>query len=207
MRRTVILFLVVSAIAVALVAATRTQTDPPAPELPRARTSTAAEVAALRWDVERMRAKVDRPQVMAVPDTEEPKAEAAAEPPPDPEAAAAQMQERVREVVEELERRYASEPIDSSWSGQQSAAIRAAVGAGISGTTLSSASCASSLCKVVLQHDSAEAQMVAAREVARLPEMHPGVFYDYHPDAVPPQTVLYVLRAGTDIREMGTGSL
>jgi hypothetical protein len=101
-------------------------------------------------------------------------------------------------MMETLEHRHDSEPVDPSWSEKQSAEIRSQVGKDIPGTTLSTTSCASSLCRVVLLHETTDAQMAASRKLATLPVMAPGVFYDYHTDTLPPQTVLYVLRAGTD---------
>jgi hypothetical protein len=208
MRQILLLVLGASALAVALLAIGRTQPAPSAPPVPVATDDHAwrAEVAAVRRDVERMKVRVERPEVVAAPASDAPRPLAPVQP-HDPESERAEASERVHQLAEALDHRYTTEPVDRSWGEKQSAAIRAEIGAQVQGTTLLSASCASSLCKVVLRHDTIDAQRAAGRELAALPSLHAGVFYDYREGAAPPQTVLYVLRAGIDPRDTLAGSL
>jgi hypothetical protein len=114
-------------------------------------------------------------------------------------AAQAKAEEQVMQVTEALERKYATEPVDRSWGNKQTDDIRNAIGETVPGTRLASVQCASSLCKVVLQHDTAAAQHDVASHLGGLPAMRAGIFYRYDEDPNQPRTTLYVLREGFDL--------
>jgi hypothetical protein len=165
------------------------------------------EIVALRRDVAllKTRSTIPPPGLLVVPVGEKPEKDTRSAP-PDPAVARAQAEEQVRQVTETLERKVATEPVDRSWGDKQSAEIRNAIGEGIAGTRLSSVQCAASLCKVVLQHDTAAAQHEAAPKLGGLPPMRAGVFYHYDEDPNQPRTTLYVLREGFDFHELSLSS-
>ena len=158
------------------------------------------EIVALRRDVALLKARSTSPTpgLLMVPVGEKPKEEAPAAA-PDPAVARAKTEEQVTQVTEALEHKYATEPVDRSWGDKQTDDIRNAIGESVPGTRLASVQCASSLCKVVLQHETAAAQHEIASHLGGLPAMRAGVFYHYDEDPNQPRTTLYVLREGFDL--------
>ena len=163
-------------------------------------TASTDEIAALRRDVAVLKAKSasPTPELLMVPVGEKAKDDPPAAA-PDPVAVQAQAEEQARQVTEALERKYVTEPVDRSWGDKESDEIRNAIGDGLRGTRLTSVQCASSLCKVVLDHDTAADQHEAARQMTRLAPNHAGVFFHYDEDPNQPRTTLYVLREGFDV--------
>jgi hypothetical protein len=158
-----------------------------------------ADLAALQRDVNLLKARSKLPPVVAIAPPAKSEAESR---PPDAEAARAVAKEQVRQVTQTLENKYASEPVDAAWSGKRTGDIRAAIVGKDSRTMVASVACATSLCKVVLDHDTREAQAEIAPTLSELEPFRSGVFFSYDESAKPPRTTAYVLREGHDISEV-----
>jgi hypothetical protein len=83
--------------------------------------------------------------------------------------------------------------------------IEEAIASNARGTRVLAAACASSLCRVEVDHDTAEAQRGLGEALAEVEPFRAGVFYRYDEAAVPPTTTIYVVRDGHDFRD-GSGS-
>jgi hypothetical protein len=159
-------------------------------------------IAALQREIELLKLIARRPQAVPAPSgstraQDTPAASPAPGPTPEPARALQPV-----EVAERLEDHFMGEPADRVWSDQVRSELQAALSAQPTGTRMTSAECATSLCKVTLLHETTHAQRELASTVASLPALGAGVFYHYEQHTEPPRTVLYVVREGHDIREM-----
>ena len=132
----------------------------------------ASELTGLRREVDLLKAKSKQPKVVLVAPSG--RAEAPRESAPSsPEAQKAVAQEQERKVAATLEDKLASETVDPVWSRKRSQDLRDAVGTQDPRSVVSSVACASTLCKLVLNHDTVAAQreiatkLVEARAVPR----------------------------------------
>jgi hypothetical protein len=105
--------------------------------------------------------------------------------------------ERARQAMTDLEARVASERVDSEWSLRTVRAIRDVIGRVGAGSKTVEAECASSLCRILVSHDTEEAHKLFASKVAAEEPFRSGVAYDYDFDSTPRKTTLFVLREGS----------
>ena len=156
----------------------------------------AREVEALRGDVVKLRADA-QPKVYVV------------SPPPSPDAATAppdvaasepasplSPEQRHAQTAADLQLKLESETIDAQWSRSMVRELRETVSAAVPGARVLQTDCATSLCRVVLAHDSEEEQRGLAHQVAAAKPFQEGVFYDYDQSEGALKTTLYVLRPG-----------
>jgi hypothetical protein len=122
--------------------------------------------------------------------------------PTSPEAQKAAAQEQERKVAATLEDKLASETVDPVWSRKRSQDLRNAVGTQDPRSVVSSVACASTLCKLVLNHDTLAAQREIAAKLVELEPFHAGVVFSYDKAATPPKTTLYVMREQHDFGEI-----
>jgi hypothetical protein len=99
-------------------------------------------------------------------------------------------------IASEIKARFASEPVDGEWSLGMTREIRLTLGTPAGGTALEEAQCASSLCRVVLAHQSAAAQRDIIAFVKPLEKLQTAIFFDYTTEPNHWETTLYVLREG-----------
>lgn len=116
-------------------------------------------------------------------------------------APAAQPQPQEVDTVAELEERLDSEPRDPAWSAAMTAEIKSAVSASAPSARVLEASCASSLCRVVLRHESADDQKAIGLTLASVGPFRNGVFYDYGTTPNSLTTRLYVIREGHSFQD------
>ena len=166
----------------------------------------AGEIDALKEEVARLKRKSEATRVYLVAPGADP-----SEPPVAPEqeetqSAEQKAEEMLQAAAANLDRRLASEPADLGWSRETVRQIEEAIATNARGTRVLAAACASTLCRVEVDHDTAEAQLGLGEALAEVEPFRAGVFYSYDEAAVPPTTTLYVVRDGHDFRE-GSGSL
>jgi hypothetical protein len=123
-----------------------------------------------------------------------------------PEEKRAEERATREEVALRLDARAESERTDATWAPAMNGEIRAAVAAHAAGATVASSDCRASLCKVVLQHESAESQTEIARKLAPLKPFQSGTFYRYDSSSKPASTTLYIVREGMDFHDLVMGS-
>jgi hypothetical protein len=158
----------------------------------------AQELQALRGEVVKLRADA-QPKVYVVSPPPLPLDHApapsgvatTAEPasPPSPE-------QRHAQTAAELQLKLESEAIDGAWSTLMVRELRETVSSAVPAARLLQTDCATSLCRIVLGHDSEEEQRGLAHQVAATKSFQEGVFYDYDQSQGALKTTLYVLRPG-----------
>ena len=178
----------------------------------RAGDVTSAEVAALRREVAALRSesRQEREPAARVPSRADP-AHALSEgspstispqsPPATPTELVRDRVERAREVqraaVTSLEARFTGEELDTAWSTDTERQIKGVV-ATTPGTKLEEADCASTLCRVVVSHESRQDQRNLA-EIRTHEPFQQGIYFDYDYDAL--KTTMFVLRRGHSFRD------
>jgi hypothetical protein len=157
----------------------------------------AAELQDLRTQVARLRGPTEvrietQPAniASAAPETK-PQAEA---PPEDPAERQARIEENLAQMARSLDTRFASEAVDANWSRKAEGELRTALEPVVKDTKVLGAQCASTLCRVVLSHDTLDAQRALGTTVPELAPFRGGVYYYYDPNSTPPKTTLYVTR-------------
>jgi hypothetical protein len=106
-------------------------------------------------------------------------------------------------TAEALDRRLAFETIDPAWSPNAISQIREAIALHATGSHLIAAECRLSLCRVVVSHESAEAQEGIGYALAReRPFLGGGTLYRYDRDPAHRGTTLYVIREGKTIADL-----
>ncbi len=115
--------------------------------------------------------------------------------PRSPEELAQRSQGLVTELASHLDERLETEPLDRDWSSEQLRRMEDAI-RGLGRTQLLQATCGSTLCRVVVDHESTEDQQQFALDAGPLEPFHAGVFFQPDAQARPPRTTLYVLRKG-----------
>lgn len=141
-------------------------------------------------DVRAMPAAVVTPAVASVtPASESPEAE-----PPQAEAPAPD------ELPEKLEAKLAAETSDPNWSSRMAAALSGALETALPRSKIVDASCRTSLCRVSVTHQNAEAE---EEFVAALPHLRPfathGLIRQVGSEENP-RSVVYVAREGQSLR-------
>lgn len=202
--------LIVAALGIAGFALARSTREPSSER--EARVALAAELDRVKQNIARLQTSSAQREVRYVvtPPPEAPSAPpdpgAAAPPPEDPRTLAERERERHRETANELAARFTAEPVDGAWSPGRTHAIRDSLKDGAAGELLE-AECASTLCRVVLRHESVESQKKMAYAVRGLAPFRTGTFYDYDTTSDPPITTLYALREGASFQdEMASAS-
>lgn len=120
--------------------------------------------------------------------------------PPSPVKAQPSEAELLAQVADELEDKFHGEPLDRAWSVEMKTQIRTTVRDSLPSARVLEADCATSLCRVVLRHDSLEEQRKIGFVLASAGPFQHEVFYDYDATANPPTTTLYVAREGASLR-------
>ena len=123
--------------------------------------------------------------------------------PQDPHGAPADAKEppssaeqRLATAAAALEDTFYAEPKDGVWSSSMVARITGSLKTSAPGAHMVEASCASTMCRVVVSHDDVGAQQDLATTLASSGPFTQGVFYDYDRASTPPTTTLYVMREG-----------
>jgi hypothetical protein len=159
------------------------------------------ELQALRGEVAKLQANAQPkvyvvspppPRPLPLDDAPAPAGVAAtAEPasPPSPE-------QRHAQTAAELQLKLESEAIDAAWSTLMVRELRETVSGAVPAARLLQTDCATSLCRIILGHDSEEEQRGLAHQVAAAKPFQEGVFYDYDQSQGALKTTLYVLRPG-----------
>lgn len=160
----------------------------------------AREVEALRGEVVRLRADA-QPKIFVVPGAAPAAEPVAAEVTEKPQPSALTAEERNAQSAADLGARFESEPIDAAWSTATEREIRDTLASSVPAARLIKADCATSLCRVVLAHDSEADQQAIAHHLGAAQPFQEGVFYDYQRAPGALQTTLYVLRPGYSFQD------
>jgi hypothetical protein len=108
------------------------------------------------------------------------------------------QQQEVATLTRSLEAHFAGETIDPSWSHSMELTLRGELVAKATGSTVLESRCATTMCRIVLRHETRQLQRELASVVSDLVPFRPGVFYAYDASTKPPQSTLYVMRTGYD---------
>lgn len=166
------------------------------------------QLEALRRDVSKLeQQQLQRPAPAPAPPVEAPRPPAAPGGPVHedeavklfPSSSPGELARRSRELVTQLashlEERLETEPLDRDWSSEQLARMEDAI-RGLGRTQVLQATCGSTLCRVVVGHETPEDQQQFTLDVGPLEPFRAGVFFQPDAQARPPRTTLYVLRKG-----------
>ncbi len=170
----------------------------PATGAGRADGEPASELSELKREVQLLKAKSKLPQVFVVGSAQA----TTDQRPPNAEEQDAIAQDRQRRVAASLEHKLASEVVDTAWSRKRTQDIREVVAGQDARTAISSVTCASTLCRLVLDHDSLAAQKETTAKLAESEPFDAGVFLSYDEAVTPPRTTLYLLREGHDFHQV-----
>jgi hypothetical protein len=107
-------------------------------------------------------------------------------------------QQRDAKFAAALDRRLEQEPVDGSWRMDSLRAIQTSLAELAPRARLVDATCASTLCRVVVSHESPADQRALGSAIAEHPPFDQGTHYVRSFD--PPTTTLYVVRTGHDVR-------
>jgi hypothetical protein len=118
-------------------------------------------------------------------------------PEPEPVLTREQQQEQ---LAEHLEQAFYGESQDRRWATETTSAIQSTLAESVPEARVLETQCASSLCKVVLRHDSVDAQRKLGFTLGSRGPFRNGVHYLYDSASNPPTTTLYVMR-GADAAE------
>ena len=99
-------------------------------------------------------------------------------------------------VGDALESRFAGEPIDPSWSAARVQMLRETFARSLPGINVTQAACASTLCKLAVEHSDGESQTALMEKLSGAEGVDAEVYYLFDREAVPPRTTLYVARPG-----------
>jgi hypothetical protein len=202
----VAVFLIPLVLAAAAILMLARRSSPDRPALPDVSNETLAdEVARLRADVARL--KMQTPPAAAAP-AAAPAAAAAPAP-----VSAAEREARTRANRERwyatLDTQLAGESADPAWSADMSRQLQTMVGKRAAVATMTSARCASTLCRVVVSHADRISQRSFVGEIAGERLLESEVVYKYDREGVPPTTTFWVARKGHKLpraaREDGGG--
>jgi hypothetical protein len=105
-------------------------------------------------------------------------------------------EERHQQFIATLEARFASERAGGQQSASAARHMRDAIVERAAGAAVLETDCASSLCRVVVAHDTEESQRNLAPRIAALEPFRLGIVYDYDSSAVSRTTTLFVLLPG-----------
>jgi len=208
MKRTIVVFSGVVVIGLGVFVALR-HPDAGRAQATGEKPDTSSDVRALRAEVDALKARSEQPTVYYVKQPVEPAAPAPVAAAVEPveaqeeseETKAARAAERIRETATALAARFAGEHVDGAWSTETARSLRSVFGPATPGTRVTEADCASTLCRVVLEHEDRDAQHALGNAIASAEQFAAGVFYDYDKSSDPPKTTLFVLRPGARFRD------
>lgn len=108
------------------------------------------------------------------------------------------------EMTDALERTLGNQQVDLSWSRDTTAQIASSILERAPRARLIERKCGSTLCRVVLEHDSATAQRELASQIESAEPFRSGAVYQYAPEApnTAARTTVFVIRAGYDFDEI-----
>jgi hypothetical protein len=102
--------------------------------------------------------------------------------------ASERQQHDIARLTQSFETRFASETIDPSWSRSIELTIRNELAPKATGSTVLESRCASTLCRIVLRHETPRSQRELAYAMSDLAPFRQGVFYSYDAKSNPPET-------------------
>lgn len=158
-----------------------------------------AEVGALRHEVSALRAQVAtltslQRQASQAPTVPVPAAQ------PEAELSAAEQQvaaqELRKETLDTFEEVLAKEQVDRAWATTVAGQVRETLASNAPATRLLESSCAATLCRIVVAHESLDQQREVGMLLGTSEPFRHGVFYDHDSEANPPRSTLYVMREG-----------
>ena len=156
-----------------------------------------SELAALKRDVSRL--PEGSPAALQTAAPQEPNAQ--------PVKADAPPAEPVDDPATALSVRIAAEPVDTAWANGAERQLRDVITTRVPGARVVESECASSLCRVLVEQESAEQQLQLATLVADQEPFREGVYYEYDNDSQRPRTTLFVLRPGSSfVAEAAVGT-
>lgn len=120
----------------------------------------------------------------------------AAQPPQRPTAPSRDPELHRKLVTDALEGRLSSESGDPGWSGPRVREIKSAFAASLPGVNVVAADCATTLCKVVVEHTDGESQESLTEKAAETEGLDGETYFLFDRDASPPRTTLYMGRSG-----------
>jgi hypothetical protein len=167
----------------------RAPAPPPVAELSGREPAAADELAELRRKVASLERRSVTPAAPAPPPV-------AAPAPPRPSMARLPPAEQKRLVTEALESRYGGEAVDAAWSPTRVKEIKTAFASALPEVTVLAAECATTLCRVLVQHADGDSQGSLMERAAEADGLGTQTIYLFDKDANPPRTTLYMARAG-----------
>jgi hypothetical protein len=105
-------------------------------------------------------------------------------------------EQRREALTEALEERWVAEAVDPSWSPRHVALIKTNLSTAMPDVQVVSASCLTSLCKVVVQHAGSDSQDSFMERASTMEGMDTPAYFFFDHEATPPRTVVYLARAG-----------
>jgi hypothetical protein len=171
-----------------------------------ARSGARADISAIERRLAELETRPSHERVVYVHGSAQPPAQAAphsdASPPeaPAPVDEARMMLEKQTAATALLDARFVNETPDPAFSREATQAARQGV-EDRPGSRVATVECVSSLCKVVITHDSLEEQRGIGTKVESVPLFGEGTYFSYERDVVPPRTTLYVVRRGHSFQE------
>jgi hypothetical protein len=155
------------------------------------------ELVRLREDVDRLKKRpITREVVHLEEEGSVPRSETPASAPPDQRAMKERALLQERKTLRDLEARFRAERADDDWSERTTRQIHDAIARTTPGAEVAEASCASSLCRVVVKHEDATTQAKLGSELVLVEPFRAGVLYDYDRASSPPKTTIFVMREG-----------
>jgi hypothetical protein len=193
MNKTLIgVFVIASGAVLAIRSWPEKKTPPPADQSTAAAPADTSEINTelrqLRGEVAQLR--LSQQAAAADPAAAQPARSAPERERPSPE----KIQEKRRAFVERVAQGYARQSRDAAWASSTEAAIGDVLRTNVTDSRVLSASCATTLCRVVVESDNEEAQHALSGEIASAEPFAPGVIYDRSGLT----TTMYVRRA-TDV--------
>lgn len=164
----------------------------------------AHEVRDLRAELNDLRSAPPRPAVYITtssPPVDAPVVAAAGEADLKPASSPVDLTARQAEAAAQLQAKFEQESLDANWALPMVRSIRGSIATSAPTARLLEAECATSLCRVVLEHPSDEDQRSIAGQVMASEPFTEGVFYDYQHGSATPKTTLYVIRQGYSFRD------
>ncbi|MBC8131378.1 MAG: hypothetical protein H7X95_00245 [Deltaproteobacteria bacterium] len=104
--------------------------------------------------------------------------------------------EQKKLLSDTLEGQFQGEHPDPAWSPARSSAIKDAVAHSLPGTRTVAVECATTLCRVVVQHDDEDSQSALVDKASEVPDLDTETFFIFDKESTPPRTTMYMARAG-----------
>jgi hypothetical protein len=148
------------------------------------------ELAALRRDVSSLKRLAAVQAVRSAAVVGLPAASANPRPPRPPVA------EQRKAVIAGLEGRLGAEAHDPQWSRTRADEIRGGFATAMPDVNVLSADCATTVCKVVVQHADVESQAGLMEKATEVQSLDVETYFVFDKEASPPRTTLYMGRPG-----------